>query len=411
MELTELNKKWGKYCDTYKLAADMAEWMTLKRIRHTTEGICSMLDTFFTNKEELIKMLMKSKNYDGNLRIKLDTQMCRYGNSGLINNFVYYFYENVDADKILLKNVDENGKKMKDYFKVGKKAVTVADLVNGSMDSVKFDEWKEIFDSDGITKNSKRIAQNFSNVMYEFRYIFSSTISESNALNINSKNEALKIAQGTKTPRAFNKVCAHYGVDKSAKYNKLFAEYADMVSESKRKIKFYISVNPIDYLTMSNGRSWHSCHAVGGGYFGGTVSYMLDKVSLITFVFDDAPSDFATEGKIYRNMFHYKDGVLLQSRVYPQGNDGCTNLYDEFRKFMHSELADILNKENKWHDGGVETSRSGNHYPDYRSFRIVTSIGEEKFVNMDIGHINVCPCCGREENLSSNNISHCNCRP
>ena len=116
MELTELNKKWGKYCDTYKLVADMSRWMTTKRIRHTERGICDMLDTFFTNKEELIKMLMKSKNYDGNLRIKLDTKMCRYGNKNAIYSFVNNFYDAVDADKVLLKTVDENGKKLKDYL-------------------------------------------------------------------------------------------------------------------------------------------------------------------------------------------------------------------------------------------------------------------------------------------------------
>lgn len=411
MELTELNKKWGKYCDTTKLVSDMRNWMDNKRIRNTMIGICDMLDVFFTNKEELIQLLAKSKHYDGNLRIKLDTQMVRYGNADRINRFVYGFYNNVEAGKAIFKTVDSNGKKMQDYLKIGKKTVSVADLVNGSVDNVKFNKWSEVFDDDGVTKSSRNEARAFANAMYNFRYITAPTISEADASDINSYNSALKIAKGTKTSRAFNKVCTTYGVDKLPKYNKLFAEYADMVSESKRNIKFYISVNPIDYLTMSNGRSWHSCHAYNGGYFGGTVSYMLDKVSLITFVFDDVPNDFALEGKIYRNMFHYKDGVLLQSRVYPQGNDGCTNLYDEFRKFVHSEFAAILNKENKWCDGYVRPIKHGNHYPDYNSFRHTYSIDGVKTIDMDIGHTNVCPCCGREENLSSCYIAHHNCRP
>ena len=412
MELTELNKKWGKYCDITKLVTDMHVWMTNKRIRHSTQGICDMLDVFFTNKEELIQMFMKSKNYDGNLRIKLDTQMCRYGDTDKINRFVYNFYNNVEASKAIYKTVDSDGKKMQDYFKIGKKTVSVADLVSGNVDNAKFDKWNEVFDDDGVTKSSRNEARTFANTMYYFRYITAPTISETNASDINNYNSAHKIAKGTKTPRAFNKVCTAYGVDKLPKYNKLFAEYADMVSESKRNIKFYISVNPIDYLTMSNGRSWHSCHAANGGYFGGTVSYMLDKVSLITFVFDDVPNNFATEGKIYRNMFHYKDGVLLQSRVYPQGNDGCTNLYDEFRKFVHSEFADILNKENKWHDvRSLKVNKHGNHYPDYNSFHHVHSIDGKESLEMDIGHTNVCPCCGREENLQSCYIAHHNCRP
>ena len=413
MEVFELGLKWGKYCNVVELVDEIAEWMEMKSIRHSEEGICSMLDTFFTNKEDLIQMLAKSDNYDGKLRIKLDTQMCRYGNQGSINRFVYDFYEKVGAGKVLLKTVDENGKSMKDYLKIGKKSVTVADLVNGSMDNAKFNNWQNVFDCDGFTKKSREEASEFSNTVDYFRSIYTPTVSERDADRINHYNEKIKVAKGTKTPRAFNKVCTHYGVDKSPKYNKLFAEYADMVSEAKRNIKFYISVNPIDYLTMSNGRSWHSCHAFNGGYFGGTVSYMLDQVSLITFVFDDVPSSFATEGKIYRNMFHYKDGVLLQSRVYPQGNDGCTNLYDEFRGFVQSEFAAILGKENTWHtDARYSTNRMGNHYPDYSYLgngTNVSSINPNDYAEMDIGHINICPYCGREENLSSGSIAHRAC--
>lgn len=413
MNIIELNQKWNKYCDTTKLVNTMAEWMESKNIRHTADGICDMLDTFFTNKEELIKMFVKSKNYDGDLRIKLNTSMYRHENRVLVNSFVCDFYNKVGANKVLYKTVDDEGKSISDYFKIGKKNVSVADLVNGSMDDVIFSDWNDKFDSDGITKASRGKADKFYNIISQFRPIYGASISNYDANRINNYDETLKIADGTKTSRAFNKVCTKYGIDKAKNYNKLFAEYADMVSGTKRDIKFYISVNPIDYLTMSNGRSWNSCHKVGGGWFGGTVSYMLDSVSIITFVFNETPTDFANEGKIYRNMFHYKDGVLLQSRIYPQGNDGCTNLYDEFRGFVQKEFAEILGKKNEWHTNvNFNSVKRGNHYPDYNSWRNGTNISAiepNARVNMDIGHINICPYCGVAETLSANYIAHFGC--
>ncbi|MBQ4155309.1 MAG: hypothetical protein IJD90_00720, partial [Clostridia bacterium] len=171
----------------------------------------------------------------------------------------------------------------------------------------------------------------------------------------------------------FHKICHYYGVDKSPVsktdsrgrvqkvYDIEFAKYADMVSGGKRKIKFFISVNPLDYLTMSFGVNWASCHTIdrenrrrmdnsySGAYCGGTMSYMLDHVSIVTYVHNTMPESYET-GKVYRNMFHLGgDGVLLQGRVYPQGNDGCTDLYKEFRGIMQKELTKLLGLErNSW---------------------------------------------------------------
>lgn len=411
MELTELKQKWGKYCDVEKLHGQMTVWFNRYRIRNTPQGICAMLDKFFQNKEDLIQLLQSSNNYIEDLRIELNTSMCRYSDSYKVRSFVNRFNSNVESHKAILKNVDADGKKLADYIKIGKTKITVEELINGNVGKAEFGRWRDKFTNEGYTQESEAKNRTFNNLMYDIGGISSPTVSKRNASELNSHNSALKIAEGTKTPRVFNKICTAYGVDKLPKYNKLFAEYADMVSEAKRNIKFYISVNPIDYLTMSVGRSWNSCHAPGGGYFSGTVSYMLDKVSFITYVFDARPDNFATEGKIYRNMFHYKDGVLLQNRVYPQANDGLTNLYDEFRGFVQQEFADILGKKNEWYKTQANIRSVGNHYRDYNMNRScnTSSIGRILETNMEIGHINICPNCGREEHISTSRIAHDTC--
>ena len=469
MNKAELKKKWGKYCDTDKLVDQMVIFMSKYNIRHSVNGIGEMLDTFFTNKEGLINMMRRSENYTGDLRIMVSTQMNRYGNKNEIGRFINCFYDNVEAEKIIIRDEDESGKTLPDYIKVGQKKVTIDDIVNNKINSVNFGRWDSVFDRNGHTLDSIDKANKFFYIINSFYRYCGASVNYNLASIINGKNASLKITPGMKTSRAFNKVCHFYGIDTSAKgidvkiasgakftdgtnvpdecighnykvketdgkcatlftmkkpisneylsnvkYNKLFAEYSDMVADEKRSIKFFISVNPIDYLTMSIGRSWNSCHKPGGGWFGGTVSYMLDEVSIITFVHDKVPDDFITEGKIYRNMFHYKDGTLLQSRVYPQGNDGCTDLYSEFREIMQKEISSMLGSNNPWitKDDVLNINSVGNHYKDYSYLRNginKSCIYGTSCREMTIGHINVCPNCGREENISSCLIAHRDC--
>lgn len=470
MNSAELKAKWGNLCDTDKLIGQLETYLTTARIRNSRNGICAMLDVFFTNKRSIIEMMRNSDNYTGDLRIMVSTEMTRYGNAQALSNFLYYFPDNVEAVKTIYKDRDSNGKKIADYVTVGKTKVTVDDVINDKINSGLFRTWKTVFDHEGNTRESIQKYTEFANLVSRFRTYQSGVVNNALIDAIHKINENIEVAPGTKTARAFNKVCHVYGVDSVGKetyvklvsgakfsdgseipneffehhcrvkevdgdmvklysakktvdkkymtnvlYNKLFAEYADMVTDSKRKIKFFISVNPIDYLTMSVGRSWSSCHKLGNSYFGGTVSYMLDGVSIITFVHDDIPNNFMTDGKIYRNMFHYKDGTLLQSRVYPQGNDGCLDLYGEFRDIMHKEIADMLGVKNNWETikrANLDIVSVGNHYKDYNSWSNtinLTRIPGYSCPVMTIGHTNVCPNCGREEHLSTNRIAHNDC--
>jgi hypothetical protein len=180
---------------------------------------------------------------------------------------------------------------------------------------------------------------------------------------------------------------------------------------------------------MSFGNSWSSCHTIdktnrrgmpnsySGQYCGGTISYMLDNTSIITYVIEKG-GDPQTCGKIYRNMFHYEREVLIQGRVYPQGNDGATDLYETFREYMH----DVLNKAIKPEDPnwvikykgncGSYASSDGAHYRDYTSYGncnvsyLRSTTNDDKIVH--IGHRGICPRCG-EEFTASSYLSHSSC--
>lgn len=118
-------------------------------------------------------------------------------------------------------------------------------------------------------------------------------------------------------------------------------------------------------------------------------------------------------------MFHFGgDGVLLQGRVYPQGNDGCTDLYKEFRNIMQKEMAKLIGlNSNAW----TKRSRISNiasegcHYRDYTNFADCNiSYPTERLQCLDqvitIGSDRICPNCGHSaDGLSSSNLSHYSC--
>ena len=73
-------------------------------------------------------------------------------------------------------------------------------------------------------------------------------------------------------------------------------------------------------------------------YFDIKGAKLLNAGYMTTFIYGGMPESFE-DGKIYRNMFHYNNGFLVQGRIYPQGNDGATDLYKKsYRMAEKTEL-------------------------------------------------------------------------
>lgn len=447
MTKEDLKNAWGAYCDTDKLVDDMMKLLTKYHHRNTEKGVCMVLDEYFKNKHELIDFISQSEHYLGDMRIALDVEIERENSEYDVRRFVEGFSDNIKATEVILKYIDDSGKTLGDYLKTGVKKIKAKDLLKKDfIDKLQSNnEQKNTFCDDGSTKSSNLEFQTFCRMMMEMRREFRPTISGMGAAGVNAvANGKLRISEGMKTARAFNRICNSYGIGKAPSsklkkdeelyrlYNQEFAKYADMVSGLKRKLKFFISVNPIDYLTMSFGVNWASCHTIdqrnqrhmpnsySGMYCGGTMSYMLDGTSIITFVNDHIPEDWE-DGKIYRCMFHYYDALLVQGRVYPQGNDGNTDLYKVFRGFVQDEFSKLLNlTDNKWTkvtSRSVEsfTSSIGNHYRDYASFSdCCVSYPKEKPECLSrtvyIGHLPMCVCCGKtDRDIGSGTLTHYEC--
>lgn len=430
----DLKQLWGSYCDTDKLVSDIMALLTKYHHDNTEEGVCNLLQTYFVNKKHLIDMFMKSESYIGNMRICLNVELERRNDGREICDFLIHFAEDVEAKKIFLKYVDDCGKTLDDYTRVGISKFKARDLHYGNITAklMANEEGKSKFRIDGSTKASYDEFAKFGNMIYNFAGSCGPVLQTDTAELLTQYKMNATFVSGMKTSRAFNRACSCHGVDKLPRYNKLFAQYSDMVSGLKRKVKFYISLNPLDYLTMSFGNSWSSCHTIDkknerqmpssyhGMHCGGTVSYMLDKTSFITYVHDHATENHE-EGKIYRNMFHFDEGTLVQGRIYPQGNDGATDLYKEFRRIVQGELTKLLglNGDN-WYkrttNCGDNTASYGSHYPDYLNFSECNvsypiEMPDAARHVVAIGHERICTKCGCviDDDYDSGYLTHGDC--
>ena len=244
---------------------------------------------------------------------------------------------------------------------------------------------------------------------------------------LNSKNDNFKIRNNMKASKAIGKICSVLEWDKFPDYNKKYAVLCDAINPIKVKRHTCISLNPIDFLLMSNGNSWTSCHRISymngdtGCYSSGTISYMLDANSFLFYTVDTSfdGKDIELEPKLQRQIFGYKSNTLLQSRLYPAKNDsGSEELYTDIREIVQKVIADCLDIPNLWvktknSDMSKHVRRGNNStaYPDYhygnsRHVCTVTvhksAIEEQKPLKMIImGKQPICIKCGQKHENTS----------
>lgn len=240
----------------------------------------------------------------------------------------------------------------------------------------------------------------------------------------------LKLHYGVKSSRVLRRICVDLGLNEKAEFNGLFTKFADGINPLDVTRWTVISVNEIDFLTMSFGNSWSSCHTIDctnrrhmpdgyrGMYSSGTVSYMLDSTSFVVYVVDekfDGKGRFELQPKILRQMFAYDDGTLIQSRLYPQGCDDDPEAKETrrtLRNIVQRVLSECFGFTNDWvtKHGTDEIDpyvvSNGTHYRDYECFETCTvSILRDHLENptvVEIGHDPICPRCGMEHCNSEN---------
>lgn len=189
-------------------------------------------------------------------------------------------------------------------------------------------------------------------------------------------------------------------------YEKWFAAFSDSVKTKPEKLKFVLSIHPADYMRMSFGNSWDSCHKLGKGcYQAGTISYMLDTCSMVGYVVKpECKDEYWKEGKIFRQMFMYNGAEMLKSRLYPDYSVNDAIYGTEFAACV----AKILDIPSDWEkvNSVLTTMTQGKNssaYPDFIYSRYNTwSLVNPKYradcafiaKTTPIGEPPMCPICG-----------------
>ena len=275
------------------------------------------------------------------------------------------------------------------------------------------------------------------NILDNLQYYAYRTVPEELYEILNNLVPEIHPHTGEKTSRVINRLCTYLGYSKDPDYNKEFAKYADSLSPMTIKRHTVLSLNPLDYLTMSFGNSWASCHTIdkqnkrhmpnsyAGQYSSGTISYMLDSSSMVFYTVDKSYDghEYWTQPKINRQMFHYGEDKLVQGRLYPQGNDGNTDEYTVYRQIVQQIIAHCFNLPNLWSvsKGNDNASRyiksEGTHYRDYNCFENCTLSKNKEKPNENtfvVGHAPICIECGETHdesesiNCCTSNLIRCN---
>lgn len=406
--IKSLKEKWAfTNIDVMALLDKIVEVMHHYKHPYVTRyGVACMLDKYIDSKKTLIEMIMKHPDYNGNLQIVTKVPMVREVDRYAVQSWLNDFARNVATESKLVKRTNKDGKTIEQIILEGLTDMPLKVNLNGLME---INERKEIdissFNRYGESIESRNKYSIYKNLLNgDYSSMFTSARPTLEAEHIDWLKEhfgdGFKMSSSTqKTSRVFNKLAEFMGIDtqKDKSYTTRYAQYADMINPKSNEMYYIISVNPLDYLLMSIGNNWSSCHTIDhtninqirctngtstyqGMYRGGTLSYMLDEVSMVTYTLK--PTDNVEhpemERKIYRNMMHYQDGTLIQGRVYPQSKDGATDLYAQLRKHFEDVFIKCIGDgthNNLWTApkktcnvrGDIYTSM-GAHYRDYEQY-------------------------------------------
>ena len=354
---------------------------------YSTIALNEIIDVWATSKAGLIQEFKNHTNYlEGQFMIAFDTDYERVVNKEGSRNFSYYITNLCSRREFI-------------------------DMLPKEVDDKRID--------DDCTYLPYQLYQFLENLSV----IATRTISEETATEINEMLPNIHAHTGEKTSRVINRICTYLGYNKHEDYNKEFAKYADSLSPLKIRRHTILSINPLDYLTMSFGNSWASCHTIDkankrgmpnsyeGQYSSGTMSYMLDETSMVFYTVDASydGTEYWDQPKINRQMFHYGKDKLIQGRLYPQSNDYEGEDYTPNRNIVQKIISDIYGFANLWTiKKGTEAARQyvtsrGTHYEDYRYFEkcsLSRIKGSENEEYITIGHAPICIECGGIHDVS-----------
>lgn len=378
---------------------------------YETDAIWDIVETSIDRKAHLIEMFRKHPNWDEDqLCIHFDRDLERKTDAGAVGVFMRWLWRQT-KDQIEEPKVQALLKE----FKAKKPFCSLGEFTyeNGEVNPLlKYvHEWtpEESAWGGGLTLYDALAGLPQETLLPPYDDMPDNLWYQKYISYLNEMDEKFNFRPGMKLNRVINKICQKVGLDKLEGYNRAFAEFSDGITPLKISRHTTISVNPIDFLLMSNGNSWRSCHYIGddpedaGCYSSGTISYMMAEDSFIVSVIDKEwdNDNLALAPKINRQVFGYNDHQLVQSRLYPQDCDsGANEIYRNLREMVEEIIAKAEGEANRWVKAkDFNVSSRGTAYEDWYHFSNCGQYELRDFTGVDkesvrMSRLPVCIKCG-----------------
>ena len=395
--------------DTEDIVKESVDLLTSREWDVTPLGVKTNLETSLFNKDKKLLAFRENPYYNGNLQLVMPMRVRRNTSfidaKGCINEMIDGVYNEP-------RDITPDGKCASDFIKEapGKKWVTVneIEIINATQAITK--TLFEKFDRNCLSYESKQLFNRMENALDTIKCNMDERISEfvANRLNEIFELEKKKFVAGQKTSKVVNRIL-NMSRNYQEYYNDLFTRFGNYVNSYETDGYFVVSLNFLDYLRMSDGVSWSSCHTTDwkntrrlpnsyhGAFVQGSLSYANDGVSMVAYIIEAKGADATHPDRTYkinRCMFHVSDDFkqIIQGRVYPNGREdsSCMGIYDmyfdNFLKIMGLNKDDYHYVGRACDDAIINTC--GANYQDYFEYsdpRLFLADGKEN-ARMFIGY-------------------------
>lgn len=162
----------------------------------------------------------------------------------------------------------------------------------------------------------------------------------------NKDGKIVKIPEGAKVMKVLQKMAKEFDLPDF----EIFRNHISRITEvRKSKIKFTLSIHPLDYMTMSdNANGWESCMnwtQGPGSYRAGTIEMMNSPLVVIAYIttkpYYPANTSIEWTSKSWRELIIVHPKAICSVKSYPYYNIA-------FDKALVNWLADLVEEKTEW---------------------------------------------------------------
>lgn len=230
----------------------------------------------------------------------------------------------------------------------------------------------------------------------------------SKKVTFENRGNKIVINPGEKMMRVFSKIASLYNINGYEEFR-----IACSKSTQKKKEKVYLSIHPLDYMTMSdNNCNWSSCMSWKrcAGYRAGTVEMMNSPYVIEAYTLGEAAGNDNWNNKKWRSQFLVvKNIIITKIKSYPYQ---CESLEKSILNWL-AELSE-KNLDIKYEKAIIETCnlpiafKTNHMYNDFGTTYHYARLGKKVAPSIiNYSGVMTCMYCGNEFNPSDNNQLVC----